>query len=112
MSLTIRQHGRISVVELPPRVVIGDGETEMRQAIQDLADAGKLAIVVTMEKLVYMDSTGLGQLMAAHLHVEKKGGVLKVVRPNPKKLDSFTIARFNLVFEVFEDERDALTSFS
>jgi anti-anti-sigma factor len=111
MSLTIRHHGKVSVVELPARVTLGGGETEMRKAIQDLADSGRLHIIVNMEHLVFMDSTGLGQLMAAHLHVEKMGGMVKIVKPNQKKLDSFTIARFNLVFEVFEDEKMALTSF-
>jgi anti-sigma B factor antagonist len=111
MKPNIRQYGKVAVVDLPGRITHGDGDMEMRQAIVDLLENGSGSIVLNMDKVVYMDSAGIGELVACHKKVVEKGGMMKILKPNQKVLDLFTITKLIQLFEVFQDEKDALTSF-
>ena len=111
MKATVRRSGDIPIVDLAGRIVLGEGDAEMRQAIEDLLTEGHRGVLVDLRKVTFMDSTGLGQLASAHIRAAKNGAALKLIKPNTKVLDLFTITRLNLLFEIFEDEKQAIASF-
>jgi len=111
MKAPTRQYGKVSVVDLPGRITHGDGDVEMRQAVQQILDQGNRSILLNLERVTYMDSAGLGELVACHKRVVEKGGVMKILRPNQKVLDLFTITKLIQLFDIYEDEKQALVSF-
>jgi anti-sigma B factor antagonist len=111
MKPSIRQQGAVSIVDLPGRITHGDGDVQMKEAVTALLDAGRTKIVLNMEKVNYMDSAGLGELVATHKRVVEKGGVMRILRPNTKVLDLFTMTRLIQLFEVYEDEAQAVEGF-
>jgi anti-sigma B factor antagonist len=106
-----RQYGNVAIVDLPGRITHGDGDMEMREVIQDLLEKGNNSIILNMERVVYMDSAGIGELVACHKRVVEKGGTMKILKPNKKVLDLFTITKLIQLFDVYEDEKQALVSF-
>ena len=80
----------------------------MRQAIVDLVDAGSLNIVVDMEKVDFLDSTGLGVLVEGLKRVKTRGGNLTLVATQDKILKIFDITGLNKAFPIFSTRDDAL----
>ena len=58
-----------------------------------------------------MDSAGIGELVACHKRAVEKGGVIKILKPNEKLLDLFTITKLIEIFDIFDNEKDAVKSF-
>ena len=101
----------VSVVDLSGRILLGEGDVAMRQAVEDLADRGRLRIVLNLENVPTMDSMALGQLVAAQVHASRKGGAVKLVRANHRIQNLLALTRLTAVFEIFESEAAATASF-
>ena len=111
MHPNVRAIGDVSILDLAGRVTHGSGDFEMRDTLLSLLDEGKRKFIVNLEKVTFMDSAGLGELVACHKRAVEKGGVIKLLKANEKMLDLFTITRLIGIFDVFSDEKEALDSF-
>jgi anti-sigma B factor antagonist len=80
----------------------------MRQAIVDLVDAGSLNIVVDMQNVDFLDSTGLGVLVEGLKRVRTRGGNLSIVITQDKILKIFDITGLNKAFPIHSTLEDAL----
>ena len=100
----------IPVVEIPGRLVYGDNEGILKETIDDLLNQGDRRIVLDLEKVSFIDSSGLADLVSAHKSVAQAGGALKLVRVNRKVRSVLTITNLLQVMQVFEDEAEALKS--
>ena len=107
----VRSSGSVSIVDLPGRVTHGAGDIEMRETIQSLLEEGKRNILVNLEKVTFMDSAGIGELVACHKRAVEKGGQIKILKPNEKLLDLFTITKLIEIFDIFTSEKEALASY-
>ncbi len=110
MKLITRRQGAIPVVEIPGRLVYGDNEGILKETIDDLLNQGDRRIVLDLEKVSFIDSSGLADLVSAHKSVAQAGGALKLVRVNRKVRSVLTITNLLQVMQVFEDEAEALKS--
>jgi anti-sigma B factor antagonist len=99
------------VIDLGGRIVIGDGDTVLDQAVHRLIDEGGARIVLNMEAIEYMDTSGIVVLVACKKRAKSKGGDVKLVRPSRKVLEILSILNLHLVFEIFEDESKAIDAF-
>ena len=111
MTPEVRTVGEVSIVDLKGRVTHGSGDMEMRETVQRLIDSGKKKFVINLDKVTFMDSAGIGELVACHKRAVEKGGVIKILRPNEKLLDLFAITKLIEIFEIFTDEKEALKGF-
>ena len=111
MQPVVRNSGDVSIIDLPGRVTHGSGDFEMRETIQHLLDEGKKKFIVNLEKVTFMDSAGIGELVACHKRAVEKGGVIKILKANEKMLDLFAITKLIEIFDLFTDEKEALKSF-
>ena len=107
----VRTVGSVHIVDLKGRITHGSGDVEMKETIQHLIEEGKKHYLVNMEKVSFMDSAGLGELVACYKRTVENGGVMKILKPNEKVLDLFTITRLIEVFDIFDNEKDALKSY-
>jgi len=111
MTPEVRAIGDVSVIDLKGKVIHGSGDIEMRETVQHLLDDGKRKFLINLEKVVFMDSAGIGELVACHKRAVEKGGAIKILKPNEKVLDLFTITKLIEIFDIFKDEKEALKAF-
>ena len=100
------------VLHLQGAITLGEGTTSLRELIRETLDAGKRKIVLNMAEVHYMDSSGLGELLAAHQTAKKHGGHLKLMKLSPRVKDLVQLTKVHRVFEVFPDEESAVRSFA
>jgi anti-sigma B factor antagonist len=112
MTLAERPVGDVSLLDLGGRLVLDDGDALLRERVNDLVARGRLKIVVNLRDVTYIDSCGLGILIAKLVSVRNKGGDLKLLNLSPRSHRVFEICKLQNVFESFDSEADAIASFS
>ena len=112
MKVGVRKIGSISVVDLGGTLTIGDPQTDLKDKVTELLDSGQKSIVLNLEKLSYMDSSGMGELIACHKRTIEKGGMLKLIAPPGRVFDLLLMTKLERVFDTFKEEKEALASFA
>ena len=110
--MTNREVNGVSVVALDGRIVIGEGSNSLREKLKSLIADGKKKIVLNMDNIKYIDSTGLGTLVAAHCSAKTRGALLRLCRLGSKFQEVLQITKLLTVFEVYDTEAAAVASFS
>lgn len=101
----------VSVLHLQGSITLGDGTSKLRQLILATLDAGKTKVLLNMAEVHYLDSSGLGELIAAYTTVRRRGGQLKLMKLTPRVRDLVQLTKVHSIFEVFPDEESAVRSF-
>ena len=107
----IRQVGDIRIVDLSGRITLGDGTKALRETVQGLLGEGQRRILLNMGEVAYIDSAGIGELVAALISVQNRGGELKLLKLTRKVHDAVQITKLYTVFEISDDEGAAIRSF-
>src|SRR3984885_6082761 len=112
MSLDIRESKREGVVilSLKGRLTVGEASA-VREQCSAVAAAGNVNVILNLEHVEYIDSTGLGALVICFTSLKKAGGALKLVNPNKRNVELLLLTKLHTIFEVFSDEQDAVNSF-
>jgi anti-sigma B factor antagonist len=111
MKARVRQVGQVAVVDIEGKITIGEGDMVLRDRVVDLLDKGSHQIVLNLEKVTYMDSAGIGELVACYKRAKEKGGNVKLLNPSGKVLDLLTLTKLEEVFETYRQEQEAVGSF-
>jgi len=111
MKSQVRDRGDVRIVELSGKITIGSGDVKIRELIDESLAAGKKNIVLDLAGVSTIDSSGIGEMVACYTTVTKKGGHLKLLRLSPKINDILQVTQLITVFEVFDDEAEAVRSF-
>jgi anti-sigma B factor antagonist len=101
----------IIVLELHGRLVVGSESTEFRGKILQLISTDHKSIILDMKHVDFIDSTGLGTLVVAHMQLQKAGGALKLLNVSKRNLQLMILTKLSTVFEMFDDEQAAVDSF-
>jgi anti-sigma B factor antagonist len=109
-SAKIRQVGEVSVVEVAGKLTSFESGA-LRNSIAQLLKEGRKLILLNLSGLVYLDSSGIGDLVHTYMSVIKRGGEMKVVGLSDKVEEILKITQLYQVFQEFQDERTALQSF-
>lgn len=100
------------VLHLQGPITLGQATERLRNLIQSALDNGKRNILLNMAEVFYIDSSGLGELVAAYTTATHRGGKLKLMKLTPRVQDVVQLTRVYRVFEVFNDEDTAVRSFA
>ncbi len=111
MKSSIRDLGDIRIIELGGKITIGAGDVKLRELITQAVEDGKNNIVLDLGGVTAIDSSGIGEMVACFTTVTKRGGQLKLMHLSPKITDILQVTQLITVFDVFDDEREALGSF-
>jgi len=106
-----RREGDVAVLDLKGRIRINGGTLALHRSIRCLVEEGKTKILLDLAGVTYIDSAGLGELISSRLTMTNKGGQLKLVHLTQQLQDLMTISKLLAVFDVFDNEEDALSSF-
>ena len=111
MRVNVRQREGVTILDLKGKITIGVGDVALRDAIHQALDAGATKILVNLDDVSTIDSSGVGELVSAYTTVTNRGGKLKLVNLPPKVADILQITQLITVFDVYDDEEEALRSF-
>ncbi len=111
MKASVRNIGHVAVVDLSGKITIGEGDVVLRETVNELLDSGKRDILLNLAKVSYMDSAGIGELVACYKRAKEKGGTVKLLNPSGKVFDLLQLTKLEEVFEIYRDEKEALVSF-
>ena len=113
MNTSVREgKGGVQVLDLKGKITIGSGDVQLRETINKLVDEGKVNILINMQDVTTIDSSGIGELVGCYTSVTKKGGKLKLLHLPPKINDVLTVTQLITVFDVYESEQEAVASFA
>jgi anti-sigma B factor antagonist len=112
MSLDIRESSRegVEILTLKGRLTVGESSA-VREKVNAVIAAGHVNVLLNLEHVEYIDSTGLGAMVICFTSLKKAGGALKLVNPNKRNVELLLLTKLHTIFEVFADEQDAVNSF-
>jgi anti-sigma B factor antagonist len=111
MRVNVRQREGVTILDLKGKITIGVGDVALRDSIHQALDAGATKILVNLQDVSTIDSSGVGELVSAYTTATNRGGKLKLMNLPPKVADILQITQLITVFDVFDDEDEALRSF-
>jgi len=111
MKINVRQIGHVSVADISGKITIGEGDVLLREKVNELLDNGEKHVLLNLEKVSYMDSAGIGELVACYKRAKEKEGIVKLLNPSGKVYDLLQLTKLEEVFETYRDESEALVSF-
>lgn len=113
MGLEISQREREGVVllDLKGRITIGSEASAFREAFEKIGAQPGSRLLLNMLAVDYVDSTGLGAMVMCSNHLKNSNGVAKLVNVNRRNIELLVMTKIDAIFEVFEDETDAINSF-
>ncbi len=103
--------GHVLVLHLSGSITLGPGTQKFRQLIAETLESGRKAILLNMAEVNYIDSSGLGELVAAYTAATRRGGMLKLMKLTQRVQDVVQLTKVYRIFEVFNDEDSAVRSF-
>jgi anti-sigma B factor antagonist len=112
MEIKERVVGGVSVLDLSGRIVLGEGDVQVKDRIKDLLADGQRRILLNLGDVSYVDSAGLGALISSYTTVRREGGQLKLVNLTKRIQDLLAITKLITVFDTFENEEGAIASFN
>lgn len=101
----------VTVIDVAGKIAIGESNRQLHDSIKRLVAEGKNQIIVNLAKVSHIDSSGLGELVSGYTTLKAAGGALKLVNVNDRVTNLMTITKLYTVFEIFENETDAVNSF-
>jgi anti-sigma B factor antagonist len=110
MKISKREVGNVTILEPKGKITIGAGDVALHNAIEEAA-TGSSNVLLDLNGVSKMDSSGLGELIAAHNTVTRDGGTIKLMRIPSKLYGVLGITQIVSVFDVFDNENEALASF-
>ncbi len=111
LKMTERMVDGVSVLDLEGRIVLGDESSALRERVKALLEQGRRKIVLNMGQVTYIDSAGLGALVAAYTSAQNSGASLKLINLGSKFREVLQVTKLLTVFDVYDTEQAAISSF-
>ena len=112
VKLTTRQVNEVTVIDVSGRITLGEGSSLLRDELRSLIGSNRRMILLNMADVSYVDSSGIGQLVAAFTTVSSQGGQLKLLNLTKRLKELLQMTKVISIFEVFDDEKKAVVTFS
>jgi anti-sigma B factor antagonist len=111
LEVVHREREGIKLIDLKGRIVVGEEASIFRSAIEQLSGNPGLQLILNMQEVDYVDSTGLGAMVMCSTRVRNASGVAKLVNVNRRNIELLVMTKIDTMFEVFDDETEAVNSF-
>jgi anti-sigma B factor antagonist len=111
LEINEREREGITILELAGRITVGEEASALREKCAALMAAGKRNVILEMSGVDFVDSTGLGALVICATNSRKNGGNVKLLNVNRRNIELLVMTKLATVFEIFEDEQDAINSY-
>jgi anti-sigma B factor antagonist len=112
LKITQRDVDNAVILDLNGKLTGGPDADTFREVFKSLVDQGKKNIIVNLEKVSWINSTGLGILISGYTSVRRGGGDLVIMHASDRIESILYVTKLNLLFKSYENENDALASFA
>ena len=109
-SLNTRIIRDVVVVDLSGRVTVGESVRQLSEAVHSHAEQGFSRFVMNLEAVTYIDSCGLGELVATYTSICKRDGVVSLLKPSTRTDELLRMTKLYTVFAIFDDESEAIAA--
>jgi len=107
VDVLTKSHG-IKVIKPHGKIVSGPKVMKLKETINKLIEKGDKELILDLDRVPFMDSTGLGVLIAAYTSLQKEDGKLKLVHVDKRIKDLLTITKLLSLFDCYDSEADAV----
>jgi anti-sigma B factor antagonist len=111
MKIETRTIGDVTILDCSGKITLGEGTMAVRNKVRDVLKADGKKIILNLGDVNYIDSSGIGELVSTYTTVTNSGGELKLLNLTKKIQELLAITKLLTVFQVFENEPQALASF-
>jgi len=111
MKATTRSTNNVDIIKLDGKITIGAGDQQLREVIGSAVNEGKTNILLDLSGVTTIDSSGIGELVGSYTTVTNRGGKLKLLHLPAKLNELLHVTQLITVFEVYENEQEAVNSF-
>jgi anti-anti-sigma factor len=111
MEITVRDAGSASVLDVRGRLTIGEPAEQLHEALQSVIKDGARKVVVILNHVPQIDSSGISTLVRISIRLGREGGVLRLVCGPGRVRDALTVTRLVEAIPTFDSESDALANF-
>ena len=114
MALTMveKQVSGVTVLQLSGRITLGEESSQLRTKIKDVLGQGNTRLVLDLAEVAYIDSAGLGTLVAGFTSAQNQGANMKLANLTKRFDEQLHITKLVTVFDVYKTVEDALKSFA
>jgi anti-sigma B factor antagonist len=106
-----REKEGVGILDLAGALLAGEAAGSLRETVRQMASEGSLNVVLNLERVDYIDSTGLGSMVVCFTTFRKGAGRLVLLNLNRRHIELLVLTKLYTVFEVFDNEQDAVNSF-
>ena len=112
LTIDERQAGDVTILVLAGQMLLDDGDLAFGKRVRDVVDRGVVKVVLDLGGVTYIDSSGVGMLVAKLKTLREKGGDMRLLHLNPRAESLLGMLKLLVVFETFQDEAAAVRSFA
>ena len=112
MHIEERPAGDVIVLDLKGKMTLGEGDELLKDKINSLVQQGQRKVVLNLGGVPYIDSAGLGEIVRTYTTISRQGGGMKLLNLTKRITDLLSITKLLTVFETYDNEADAVRSFS
>ena len=111
MQIEQRESEGIAILELRGRLVMGEATSLLQDTMDALVADSKTSVILDLQHVPAIDSSGLGMLVFAHTQLEKAGGALRLLHLQQRHMELLVLTKLNAFFQIFDEEGAAIDSF-
>ena len=112
MTIEERPTEGVMILDLKGKLTIGEDVELVKDKINSLIQQGEKKLLLNLAEVPYVDSAGLGEIVRTYTTVNRQGGSLKLLHLTKRIEDLLAITKLLTVFDTFDSEQDAISSFS
>lgn len=112
MDIDVRGQAEVKVIKLRGRLTLGEPVDRLRSTIEDLLEAGSTRLVLDLEEVAMLDSSGIGLLARSLTLAKQQGGSIKLLNPSKFATQTLKLVGILNLFETFQDPQMAVASFT
>lgn len=111
LTITTRESGGVTILDLNGKIILGDECGALRDQVKQLLAADRKKIILNLAKVSFIDSAGVGTLVASFTSTKAQDGELKLLHLTKKFREALQVTRLLTVFEAYDNEPQAVASF-
>lgn len=112
MRIGEKRIGEVTVLELSGKLTVNDNPGRLKDKVSSLVFQGHQRIVLNMSNVTYVDSSGLGELVACYITAVRNDSVIKIAGAGGRMQDLLVLTKLFTLFESHPTEQEALASFA
>lgn len=111
MSIKVRDAGKVRIIDLSGKITLGKAVQAIDETVAGLLKQNHNQIVLNLKNVDYIDSAGIGELVASKKRAVAAGGDVKLLMPSSSVYQVLSIVQLHLIFQILDDEAKAIGSF-